>query len=130
MKIRERFSCSYMSNAKWRKLFSVVNENNVQFTHCQWKLVSETDPKLGHLPDFDSLGEYYVGDCGALNGPFEFELIEWLFIPTSIGYKPYEGSPTIYNTQGVQHLIDQLNVLGEFEFTSDDEGLKIFGYKP
>lgn len=130
MNILERFSCSYMSNAKWRKLFSVVNENNVKFTHCHWKLVNEREPKLGHLPDFDSLGEYYVGDCGAMNGPFDFELIERLYIPASLGFKPYENSLTIYKTQDVQHLVEQLNGLGQFEFENDDKGLKIFGYKP
>jgi len=126
----KKFSCSFMSNAKWRKLFSVVNENNTEFTNCQWKLVNDSDPVFGHLPDFDSLGDYYVGDCGALNGPFDFDLIEWLLVPTTLGYKPYEGSPVVYKNQSVTHLVEQLNAIGEFQIETVEGGIKIFGYKP
>ena len=125
-----KFSYSCMSNAKWRKLFSVVNESNSELQNCVWKLVGEVEPKNGFVPDYDQLGEDYVGDCGALNGPFEFNRIEWLKLPTRIGYKPYEKAPTQFKTQDLSGLIEQLSSIGSFELEANSEGVTVYGYKP
>ena len=124
-----KYSYSCMSNAKWRKLFSVVNESNLKLAHCVWKLVGEDEPKNGFVPDYDSLGDNYVGDCGTLNGPFEFKLIEWLLIPYKFGFRPYESAPIQYKTQELSHVIEQLYSLGQFEIERNEDGIKIYGYK-
>ena len=128
--ILRKYSASFMSDSKWRKLFSVVNESNTELSHCVWKLVSKELPLNGHLPDFESLGEDFVGDCGALNGPFSFQEIEWLFLPTSYEFKPYENAPLKVLTQSIDHIVMQLNKLGKFEYEKSTKGLKIYGYKP
>lgn len=74
-----------MSDAKWRKLFGVINDSNLKFANCVWKLVGESEPKNGFVPDLEQLGENYVGDCGALNGPFEFKRIEWINYLLALG---------------------------------------------
>ncbi|MEP1384788.1 MAG: hypothetical protein ABJK64_13470 [Paraglaciecola sp.] len=125
-----KFSYSCMSNAKWRKLFSVVNESKLEFANCVWKLVGEAEPKNGFVPDCDQLGEDYVGDCGALNGPFEFKRIEWLKLPTRIGFKPYKNAPIQFKTQELSAIIDQLSSLGSFELDANLEGVTVYGYKP
>ena len=125
-----KFSYSCMSNAKWRKLFSVANDSNLDLGNCIWKLVGEDKQKNGFVPDYEQLGEDYVGDCGALNGPFEFKRIEWLELPNRIGYKPYENAPTQFKTQDLSRIIEQLNVIGSFEIDSDSESITIYGYKP
>ncbi len=125
-----KFSYSCMSNAKWRKLFSVVNESNLELANCVWKLVGEPEPKNGFVPDYAQLGEDYVGDCGALNGPFEFKRIEWLKLPTRIGYKAYEKAPTQFKTQDLSHITEQLGSMGRFEIEANSEGITVYGYKP
>ena len=126
----KKYSRSFMSNSKWRKLFSIVNESNVSFTHCHWKLITESSSKKGHLPDFNSLGNDHVGDCGALNGPFLFKSIEWVSVPMKFSYKPYKGAPTSHKLQSIEHLVEQLDAIGKFEYEKSSEGLKIYGYKP
>lgn len=124
------FSYSGMSDAKWRKLFGVINDSNLKFANCVWKLVGESEPKNGFVPDLEQLGENYVGDCGALNGPFEFKRIEWIKLPTSIRYKPYDKAPTKVLTQDLSILLIQLNAIGNFELDENSEGITIYGYKP
>ena len=73
----KQYSSSFMSNAKWRKLFTVINNGSTPLSVCVWKIVTDKEPKNGFLPDKEQLGDDYVGDCGALNGPFEFKVIEF-----------------------------------------------------
>ena len=125
-----KFSYSCMSNAKWRKLFSVVNESNLEMVNCIWKLVGESEPKNGFVPDYEQLGEDYVGDCGALNGPFKFKSIEWLRLPTRIAQKAYENAPLQFKTQDLTFLIEQLRSMCSFEIEVNSEGITVYGYKP
>ena len=125
-----KLSYACMSDAKWRKLFSVVNDSNLEISNCLWKLVGEPEARNGFVPDYDQLGEEYVGDCGALNGPFEFKRIEWLKLLFRFGYRPYENAPLQYKTQNLAHIVDRLKALGAYEMEEDSEGVTIYGYKP
>lgn len=119
-----------MSNAKWRKFFQVFNVETVELNMCTWKLLNEDPPLPGHLPDYHHLRDDYVGDCGALNGPFEFRLIEWVLIPFKHGYQLYKKAPVEYTYQNLDKLIERLDTIGLFEYEMTEEGLKVYGYKP
>jgi hypothetical protein len=125
-----KYSKSYMSNTKWRKLFSLVNSESMTITACKWKLVNEKEPQNGWLPDYRQLGEDYVGDCGALNGPFEFKAIEWVLLPSEYSYKPNDKAPTKYRYQNIEELRQKIESAGKFEYEVLSEGIKIFGYRP
>jgi len=120
---------SCMSNAKWRKFFSVVNRDTLELNMCTWKLIDEKQPLSGHLPDYRQLGDDYVGDCGALNGPFEYHVIEWLLLPAKHGYRPYDKAPMEYMSQDLDEVKKKIDAVGQFEYELSEEGLKIFGYK-
>jgi hypothetical protein len=119
----KKYSVSCMSNAKWRKFFSSIHEGALELDHCTWKLVNSEQPVQGYLPDSKMLGEDFVGDCGALNGPFEFRIIEWLLIPEKHGQRPYEKSPIIYSTQDIKSVEDKINLAGNFEYQVIPEGI-------
>ena len=120
---------SCMSDAKWRKFFQVVNQATIHLNMCTWKLVNEVRPRPGHLPDYRQLGDDYVGDCGALNGPFEFRTIEWLLIPAKHGYQDYDKAPVQYIEQNLDEIQKHIDAIGHFEYEICDQGLKVFGYK-
>ena len=126
----KKYSCAYMSDAKWRKLFSVVHDESLEMSHCVWKFVGIDEPKPGHVPDFTQLGENFVGDCGASNGPFWFKEIEWLLIPKRYGWKPYKNAPTNYITQDVESVLKKIQAVGHFETELSEDGLRVYGYKP
>ena len=125
-----KFSYKCMSDSKWRKLFGVVNDSSLKMVQCTWKLVGEQQCRSGFVPDLEQLGDNYVGDCGALNGPFEFRRIEWLLLPHRVEFKPYKNAPTQYKTQVLTPILEHLNMLGSFEVEMDKVGLRIYGYKP
>jgi len=124
-----KYSASFMSNAKWRKCFSIVNRNSLDIHICVWKLTDIDEPVQGLLPELDELGIDYVGDCGALNGPFDFSRIEWLLIPSTHSYQAYEKAPLTIVKQDVKKITRQLAALGQFEMEISSEGLKLYGYK-
>ena len=126
----KRYSSSFMSNSKWRKLFAVVNDGSTPLSACVWKLVTEKEPKNGFLPDIEQLGDDCVGDCGALNGPFSFKEIEWLFLPSKVGHQPYDKAPMKYEYQEIDKIKELIDSAGQFEYEATDEGVKIYGYKP
>ena len=126
----KKYSYSCMSNAKWRKLFSVINEQNLKLHKCVWKIVGNKEPQKGFVPDCSQLGDTFVGDCGALNGPLEYKFIEWVFIPRTTEYREYECAPVNSIDQDIEFVVEQLNSLGNFELELSSDGLKIFGYKP
>ena len=125
----KKYSRSCMSNAKWRKLFSVVNQSSLELGWCSWKLVDEKDSILGRVPEYNRLGDTYVGDCGALNGPFEFRIIEWLLLPAKHGYRPYDKAPMTYIHQNLDEVREKIDAIGQYEYEMTEEGLKIYGYK-
>lgn len=126
----KHYSSSFMSNSKWRKFFAVINNGSIPLSVCVWKLVTHKEPKNGFLPVQIQLGDDYVGDCGALNGPFSFREIEWLFLPSSIGFRPYEHAPIRHEYQDIDHIKNIIDGAGKFEYETSDDGLRIFGYKP
>lgn len=126
----KQYSSSFMSNAKWKKLFAVINDGDIPLSACIWKLVEDKEPKIGFIPDLDQLGEDYVGDCGALNAPFSFKEIEWLFLPFKKGHQPYDKSPIKYEYQDMEAIKVLIDSAGQLEYEINDEGLKIYGHKP
>ncbi|MFC1665653.1 hypothetical protein ACFL17_08505 [Pseudomonadota bacterium] len=118
-----------MSNTKWRKFFNIANSRSLEINACVWKLTDTEEPVQGFLPEVDELGKDYVGDCGALNGPFPFSLIEWLFIPSTHSYREYEKAPLKYIKQDVYKIAEQLEALGQFELEFLGDGIKVYGYK-
>ena len=126
----KKYSRSFMSNAKWRKLFRVVNRESSELNCCTWKLVDEKNPVSGFLPDYSQLGDTYVGDCGALNGPFGFRTIEWILLPAKHGYRPYDKAPWQYEYQNLNQVKERIDAVGQYAYEMTEEGLKIYGYKP
>ena len=124
------YSSSFMSNSKWRKLFAVIHDGSIPLSACIWKLVEDKESKNGFIPDLDQLGEDYVGDCGALNGPFSFKEIEWLLLPSKVGHQPYDKAPIKYEYQDIEKIKKKIDTAGQFEYETTDEGIKIYGYKP
>lgn len=124
-----RFSASFMSNAKWRKLFSVINNGSLPISWCTWRMVGDKHPVEGKLPVLTRLSDSHVGDCGALNGPFPFKAIEWLLLPHKFGYRSYDNAPMKYITQDLKEIAQTIDSIGKCEYELTQDGLKIYGYK-
>ncbi|WP_373416016.1 DUF6678 family protein, partial [Vibrio parahaemolyticus] len=125
--IKNRFSVSLMSNAKWRKVFTVLDVPELMLNQCYWKFVDNDYEFLGWFTKSDELMEKYVGDYGS--GPFAYKRIEWLEIP-KVG-KPggYENVPFKHWHQDIDGALSILNSVGHFDIELTDRGLRIYGFR-
>lgn len=126
--IKRKFSASFMSNAKWRKLFSSLD--HLKLKQAYWKFVGRDEEFRDIFLEEEDLMERFVGDCGLAGGPFSYRRIEWVEIP-SVGKNPaYENIPHMNFSQDIEEVKNILNSIGELEYELAERGIKIFGHKP
>jgi len=125
--ISRKFETSFMSNAKWRKLFIALEPT--QLKQAYWKFVDLDDEIRDAFLDEEDLMEKFVGDCGVCGGPFAYRRIEWVEIP-AIGKNPqYEKVPYMNFEQDVKAVESILASIGEFEIENTERGIRIYGHK-
>jgi len=125
--ISRKFETSFMSNAKWRKLFIALEPT--QLKQAYWKFVDLDDEIRDAFLDEEDLMEKFVGDCGVCGGPFAYRRIEWVEIP-AIGKNPqYEKVPYMNFKQDVKAVELILASIGEFEIENTERGIRIYGHK-
>jgi hypothetical protein len=125
--IKIRFTASFMSNAKWRKFFIVIDKPELNLKQAIWKFIDSEHEIRGWLPKSDELMERYVGDYGL--GPFAYKHIEWLEIPETGIPLGFEKVPFKYWHQNINEVISTLNSVGQFEIQRTERGVRIYGFK-
>lgn len=125
--IKNKFTASYMSDAKWRKLFTELDVPDLMLNQCYWKFVDCEHEILGWFTKSEELMDKFVGDYGS--GPFAYKRIEWVEIPTVGKPYGYENVPFKHWQQNVTEAAEILNRTGKFEFDMTERGLRIYGFK-
>ena len=127
MKTTVHFSASLMSNAKWRKFFSIVAEDPEHVFAADWKLIDELKHLRDHLPASEDIWHQAVDGC--LNGPVSYDKIEWIELPSRIPFRRYENAPMSYHVQDLQALQRRLTDAGQFPTQVNEARLRICGYR-
>ncbi len=126
--IEKSFNFSYMSNAKWRKCFSLLSEISPDL-QVIWKFVASKNDGVRHaLPLIESLEESYLSSRFWF-GPAYYKEIEWIEFP-EVG-KPYgkEKIPGAFYQQDVAGVLVALNEIGQWYTEETDLGFRLYGYK-
>lgn len=126
--IRRSFTSSYMSNAKWRKCFKLLNQVTPDI-QVIWKFVGSQNDGVRHLlPSNEALEENYLSSRFWF-GPAYYKEIEWLEFPT-VG-KPYgkENTPAAFFEQSVAAIIEALNEIGQWHIVKTNLGFRLYGYQ-
>lgn len=122
--LRERFTTSYMSDAKWRKFADLVREPRFKIQQVVWKFVytdKEIRSQLTWLSD--------NGEDTLEVGPFFYKEVEWVEVP-QVGFSHGdEKVPSRHWQQDVADFREALSVLGEFEVVTTDRGVRVIGYR-
>jgi hypothetical protein len=125
--IKHKFAVSYMSNAKWRKLFTALDPVEIRVAY--WKFVDLDSEFQDRLVKTDALMDKFVGDTGLIVGPFAYRRIEWLEIPI-IAKDPIQPDVPFLNfEQNIQVIEEILNAIGYFKILKTKRGLRILGYE-
>ena len=126
MKPSAHFSASLMSDAKWRKFFRVAADHAGHVFMATWKLIGDSEPVAGRLPLATNIWDTAVDGC--LNGPVDYEQIEWVEIPRNVPYRQYESAPLTDRFQALEAFRSALASVGEFPIVETEVGLRINGY--
>ena len=127
MTVPAGFSASFMSDAKWRKVFRVLVRHSAHVHAAKWKLIGDASPCFGHLPQQDDIWETAVDNC--LNGPVAYAAIEWIELPFEVLTRRYDAAAPSITTQDVLAVHRELRETGEFPLEETGEGVRIYGYR-
>ncbi len=117
------FSVSYMSNAKWYKVFQAIANAQLGITKATWKFIGSEHLSNDGVPALHDLLPSSLAD-GRFQ-PVEYKQIEWILFPrvwrprADVGYEV---------SQDIEGLNRVLEAVGQFQAIEDDKGLTIFGY--
>ena len=117
------FSASYMSSAKWYRVFQAIADAQLGVTKATWKFIWSEHLFDDGVPRLCDLLPSRLVD--GLFQPVEYKWIEWIFFPrlwrprADVGYEV---------SQNIELLKQVLEGVGQLESVEDDKGLTLFGY--
>lgn len=126
--IAKQFLSSFMSNAKWRKILSLLHAANPEL-QLVWKFVGSRNNGVRYgLPVPEAMSETYLTSRFWF-GPCYYKEIEWLEIPLMA--KPYgkEDLPITHKRQDVESLKSLLDRTGQWEVEVSPNGIRIYGHR-
>ncbi len=130
------FDVSYMSNAKWRKLFTAIVSHKDLIKQCEiydffGYCVNEiTWHKVGNDNSLYIQEDYISEKITTGEHPTYYREIEYIeFKARWQGAYIGELLPPNYETQDLNAIEEMLNSLGKFQIIKTDESLKIMGYQ-
>ncbi|MBX9665401.1 DUF6678 family protein [Novosphingobium sp.] len=127
---RARYSHALMSDTKWRKLFSAVDEAGLSPKRIVAKFIDRQHVSQMKWPgDLAMWPPHPWIDTFAL-GPIELRSIEWILIPSLFHEeRGARGVPPREVRQDFEAIGLLLESLGQFPLEVSAEGLRIIGYK-
>jgi len=128
---RERFGHSFMSDAKWVKLFAAVNASDWHPSLVLVKFVDSGDagPKYVRWPGPNNFWGPRQWVDTAEFGPIELRSIEWLMVPAAVVTSGQAGLAQPGTPQNLAAIKVALERVGQFSLEDTPNGLKIIGYR-
>jgi len=121
--IKEKYTASLMSNAKWRKLLTVLNELQIPVSFA----FIDTE-KFSDLEHHDlSFVDDYITDCTA-HGSFSFKEIYAVRLRENEVLRKISGERYIDNTKS-RLLLEKLNKMGKFPIKTEGDFVYITAYQ-
>jgi hypothetical protein len=118
-----KYSVSYMSDTKWRKLFLAVHRAGVGIERAIWRFIDSDRPFEMGLPREDELDATMIRD-GRFQ-PTEYKWIESIFVPSE--YRP-RADVGYTKRQDVDGLVKVLQSVADFMLEKRLDGVAILGY--
>jgi hypothetical protein len=123
-KVAAKYSASYMSNAKWLKLFRAVLSAGISLERVRWKFIGTEHFVEVSFPEEKDLELTRFAD-GKFQ-PFEYRWLESVFIPHA--YNPRMGVGYV-KKQDTAAVVAALEKAGQFPVEVSPEGVTIRGYR-
>lgn len=119
-----KYSASFMSNAKWLRLFRALINSGLVIEKACWKFIDSEHSEWKSFPEERDLMPTRFAD-GKFQ-PFEYKWIESVFVPAR--YRPIQNVG-YEKTQDVSALVAVLAAEGQLPIVQSEEGLTIHAYQ-
>lgn len=123
--VSNNFSSSFMSNTKWKKLFSALDVENILLKRVLLKRVNDHEAYETYMPKKEDLEGVWVSE-GKNEYNYFYKEIEWIELICTV--KP-SNMPIQYFDQSIDEAEIIIRNLGQFEIERTRNGLRIYGYK-
>ncbi len=123
--VSEKFNSSFMSNSKWKKLFSALDLDDLVLKKVRLKCVDARDSYETYMPKKEDLEEVWVAE-GANHYKYFYKEIEWIELIYTV--KP-SNMPAQYYNQSIDEAENIIRTIGQFVIERTEDGLRIYGYK-
>jgi hypothetical protein len=123
-KAASRYGASFMSNAKWLKLFRAVIDAGIAVERAQWRFIDSEHSIQVSFPEERDLGPTRFAD-GKFQ-PFEYRWIESVYVPNVFRPTPSVGYEKRQDTGA---LVAALEKVGRFPVEVSPDGITIVGYR-
>ena len=126
LRAARKYAVSYMSNAKWRKLFATIDEAGIEIEKAVWRFIDGDEAFAWGWPDADELDEARLKD-GRFQ-PVEYKWIEAIFVPREYQPDGYQHVPHAVRRQDVAGILSVLRRTSQYMVEEDADGITILGY--
>jgi hypothetical protein len=128
--VRREFSHALMSDTKWRKLFTAVDDAGLRPEQVVIKFVEVAEPKRMGFPGRETLHPPRPCIDTVELGPIELRSIEWLLIPAIARIPPGAAKvPPREVEQNIEAIHALALSLGRYPLELCADGLKVVGYR-
>jgi hypothetical protein len=123
-KIVARYSASYMSDSKWRKLFLAWARSGVEIRKSEWHFIDSEHTENHNLPREHDIMEKRFAD-GQFQ-PFEYKWIFEIHIPST--FRPDPNTP-FEKMQDIERLKQIAAKLGKYPIYDTADGIVLRAYE-
>ena len=123
-KVMANYDASFMSNAKWLRLFRAVIQANVGIERAEWRFIGSAHSIWQSFPSEHDLMPTRFAD-GKFQ-PFEYRWLESVFIPSR--FRPIAGVG-YEREQDTNAVVAALEDAGQFSIEQSEKGLTIHAYR-
>lgn len=124
---RRDVSHAHMSDTKWRKLLSALDEAGFGRARIVVRFIDRPEPRVMTLPKRADLWPPRPYADSITVGPLELRAITWLELPTLARWPSGDGRPVPTVPQDMAHARAVLEALGRFPLEETEQGLRILG---
>jgi hypothetical protein len=117
------YDASFMSNAKWLRLFRAVMQAGVSIERAEWRFIGSAHSIWQSFPSEHDLMPTRFAD-GKFH-PFEYRWLESVFIPSR--FRPTVGVG-YEREQNTNAIVAALEIAGQFSIENSEKGVTIHGY--
>lgn len=127
--ISRSFTEAYMSNAKWKRLFKVIDRSDIYLAQMLLKRVGMPTPYRTWVPKSANLGDVWIEE-GTNDCAYFYKEIEWLELLDVHRPGGWESIPAKHRAQDSLRAMAILSEVGKFEMERTSTGVRIYGYRP